>query len=181
VLETEPVISVEIGVFAGKSLFAIGGALQALGDDRKVYGIEPWNNAACEQGYEEGDENREWWGAVNMNLIERGFYDVRKYLNLEEKTVAIKAKSEDAVTKFEEWNQKGHPIDFLHIDGNHTEEVSARDVELFVPLVRKGGLIFFDDINWEPTKKAQDQLERLADLQRLEEGEGYFYGVFEKR
>ena len=40
------------------------------------------------------------------------------------------------------------PIDILHIDGNHSEQASYLDVTKWVPLVRSGGWIFFDDMTW---------------------------------
>jgi predicted O-methyltransferase YrrM len=40
----------------------------------------------------------------------------------------------------------GEPLDFLFIDGDHSFEGVARDLELFAPLVRPGGTIGFHDI-----------------------------------
>ena len=40
----------------------------------------------------------------------------------------------------------GEPLDFLFIDGDHTEPGVRRDYELYHPLVRPGGLIAFHDI-----------------------------------
>lgn len=40
----------------------------------------------------------------------------------------------------------GQPIDFLFIDGDHTEDGVQRDYELYRGLVRPGGLIAFHDI-----------------------------------
>ncbi len=51
----------------------------------------------------------------------------------------------------------------LHIDGNHSEEVSCADVNLWLPLVVKGGHIWMDDIHWESTKKAQAILSNACD------------------
>jgi len=39
-------------------------------------------------------------------------------------------------------------IDILHVDGNHSEEISFSDVLKWVPLVKKGGFIIFDDMAW---------------------------------
>lgn len=40
----------------------------------------------------------------------------------------------------------GRKIDFLYIDGDHTYEGVKKDFEMYSPLVRKGGIIGFDDI-----------------------------------
>lgn len=40
----------------------------------------------------------------------------------------------------------GEPVDFLFIDGDHTEAGVTQDYEFYSPLVRPGGLIAFHDI-----------------------------------
>lgn len=41
----------------------------------------------------------------------------------------------------------GKKIDFLFIDGEHSYKASKKDFEMYSPLVRKGGIIAFHDIN----------------------------------
>ncbi|MEM0476589.1 MAG: class I SAM-dependent methyltransferase, partial [Candidatus Aenigmatarchaeota archaeon] len=41
----------------------------------------------------------------------------------------------------------GNQLDFLFIDGDHTYEGVKKDFEMYSPLVRKGGIIAFHDIN----------------------------------
>jgi predicted O-methyltransferase YrrM len=41
------------------------------------------------------------------------------------------------------------PIDFVFIDGDHSYKWVKKDYELYSPLVRKGGIIAFDDIIWD--------------------------------
>lgn len=45
----------------------------------------------------------------------------------------------------------GSPLDFLFIDGDHTYEGVKRDFEMYLPLVREGGLIAMHDIALPPT------------------------------
>jgi predicted O-methyltransferase YrrM len=60
--------------------------------------------------------------------------------------------SHDPVTRREvERALRGKKIDFLFIDGDHTYEGVAADFELYVDLVREGGLIAFHDIVHEMT------------------------------
>ena len=42
------------------------------------------------------------------------------------------------------------PIDFLHIDGSHWVKDLNKDIELFVPHVKKGCYVFFHDYNIGP-------------------------------
>ncbi len=48
------------------------------------------------------------------------------------------------------------PIDILYIDGEHTTEAVMRDMLLYVPLVRPGGLVVMDDYGNEKVKRAVD-------------------------
>lgn len=54
----------------------------------------------------------------------------------------------------------GEPIDFAFIDGDHTYDGVRRDVEMYGPLVREGGLIGFHDILPQPDSP-ETQVHRL--------------------
>jgi cephalosporin hydroxylase len=42
---------------------------------------------------------------------------------------------------------RGRPVDFLFVDGDHTYEGVCADVELYLPLVRPGGIAAFHDVS----------------------------------
>ena len=48
------------------------------------------------------------------------------------------------------------PIDILYIDGDHTPNAVCRDIALYLPLVRSGGAVIFDDYGHEDVKRAVD-------------------------
>lgn len=177
----EPKIALEIGVFGGRALFAMALAMDSLEGERKTYGIEPWNNMACLQGYENPqDPNRKWWAEVDLKKIKDGYYALEKELDLGEQIEILEQKSDVCIEKFRKMHEQGNKIDLLHIDGNHSEKVSVKDVEMYLPLVRSGGIIIFDDMNWETTKKAQGIIfEKTDKLWIYEDAEGK-YGVFRK-
>jgi predicted O-methyltransferase YrrM len=52
-------------------------------------------------------------------------------------------------------SDEGAVIDILHLDGNHSAEASTRDVENYLPRLRRGGYLWFDDVNWPSTFAAQ--------------------------
>jgi predicted O-methyltransferase YrrM len=59
----------------------------------------------------------------------------------------------------------GEPVDFLFIDGDHTEAGVRQDYEFFSPLVRPGGLIAFHDIVEDqplPTNQVQHFWKKLS-------------------
>lgn len=138
---------VEIGVFGGKSLIPMALALKSLGHG-KIYGIDPWNKEASCEGME-GD-HYEWWHRLDHNKILIGLIDKIVRFELIDVIDLVRAKSID-VMPIEE-------IDFLHIDGNHSEKTALEDVEKWVPYVKTGGLIVFDDLDWPSTKKAVECL-----------------------
>ena len=61
----------------------------------------------------------------------------------------MKTTSAKAVEEFED-----ESIDILHIDGNHTEDSAYFDAVHWLPKVKQGGYIWFDDVNWSTTNKA---------------------------
>jgi predicted O-methyltransferase YrrM len=48
----------------------------------------------------------------------------------------LKMKSSDAVSQFEDGT-----IDFIYIDGNHQYDFVKKDLELYVPKIKSGGII----------------------------------------
>lgn len=141
IVATKPDLCVEIGVFGGSSL--IPQAL-ALKQNNKgiIIGIDPWKT---EDALEEmiHEDHREWWAKLNIE-------DVFKHAteNLTKFKVAnfcklIRDKAENVVNQFAD-----ESIDVLHIDGNHSEVLSYKDATLYLPKVKIGGYIFFDDIWW---------------------------------
>ena len=167
---TRPQTVVEVGVFGGKSLIPMAFALKAL-DSGVVYGIDPWS--APESMVGKMDEaNREWWAKVDYNAIYNGLVSKIKKFKLQKQVQLIKASSEGA--------KEIENIDILHIDGNHSEETSCFDVLKWVPLVRRGGLIIFDDLDWASTQKASNMLQDYG-VQFLELKEGNVWGVWIKQ
>ena len=66
----------------------------------------------------------------------------------------------------------GEPVDFLFIDGDHTEAGVRQDYEDYSPLVRPGGLIAFHDIVDDqplPTNEVQHFWKKLSPGQETKE------------
>lgn len=143
ILMLKPQIIVEIGVFGGKSLIPMAYALKENGMGA-VYGIDPWDSAKSIEGMD--GANKEYWNKVDHDAILQGLKRKIKKFNLVDQIELIRRTSEDAPLLYN--------IDILHIDGNHSDVTSLFDVNKWVPLMNKGGLIIFDDINWASTKTA---------------------------
>lgn len=137
ILASKPKTVVEIGVWGGKSLIPMASILKYI--NGKIYGIDPWESAASVQGImHEG--SRAFWTFVDHEDVMRKLIQYIEDFRLTEQVELIRATSLDAPII--------ENIDILHIDGNHSDETSYIDVTKWVPHVRKGGWIIFDDMNW---------------------------------
>ncbi|MBS0628660.1 MAG: class I SAM-dependent methyltransferase [Verrucomicrobia bacterium] len=154
---THPQICVEIGVFGGSSIYPTAKAL-AYQKSGVVYAIDPWSKEDCSEGYTPGDPNYEWWNSVDLDKIYRNFIQMLKKHHLQHHCVVMRMTAEQACASF-----VNETIDILHIDGNHSEESALRDAELYLPKVKRGGYIWFDDVNWRSTTKAIEFLSDYCD------------------
>jgi hypothetical protein len=62
----------------------------------------------------------------------------------------------------------------IHIDGNHSEELSTLDVQLWLPKVRSKGMVLMDDTDadqWPSVQKAVNIVKESCDL--IMEVDGY--------
>ena len=138
VLKTKPQVIVEIGVWGGKSFVPMASALQGLGQGI-AYGIDPWDNQASIEAVTE-PANLDYWGWVDHKLVKGRLIGKIKQFCLENYIELIQKTSEDT--------DPISDIDLLHIDGNHSDKTSYFDVTKWVPYVRSGGWIIFDDMTW---------------------------------
>ncbi len=150
ILDAKPMMVVELGVFGGRSLLPQALALRESGQGR-IYGIDPMQIAPAIEG-EIGEANAQWWlKDCPLNVIHQGCMEALWDENLEPWFIIIRATAEHAAHLFKD-------IDILHFDQNHSELSSMRDIQIYYPLVKPGGYIWFDDTNWTTTRKAQDWL-----------------------
>jgi len=163
IMEISPNVVVEIGVFGGRSLIAQALACRENGQSHgdaprgkgRVYGIDPWKTEATLEG--ETDENKKWWSTVDMHEIHKKCMEAIWRLNLDRHVRVIRGASQDVSVIF---RQKETRPDILFIDGNHSEVSSCRDVQLYLPLLRSGGFLWFDDCLWPSTKMALEMVEK---------------------
>lgn len=138
VLKTQPEIIVEIGVWGGKSLVPMACALQANGKGT-IFGIDPWSSFASTEEVKE-EANRNFWARADHEWILRDLKEKIAQFGLNDRILLIRNSSENAPIISN--------IDILHIDGNHSEKTSFADVTKWVPLMKPGGWIIFDDMTW---------------------------------
>ena len=165
ILEHRLQTCVEIGVFGGSSLIPQAIALRELGSGT-IVGIDPWESGAALENMMD-PANAEWWSKVDLEEIYRGCLRLISTAGLERYCQLIRAKAEDVHDRF-----GSASVDLLHIDGNHSELTSTADAVRYLPKVRPGGFIFFDDVSWREndamtTHKAIEFLKLHCDVHDL--------------
>lgn len=153
VLQEKPKVYVEIGVFAGASLFPVASALKFLNNGGFIIGIDPWNNKECTKNFDPliHDSFVTWWNNIHLEWIYHSVLNLVRQENLEDYRLLMRTTSEKAAVFIEE-------IDILYLDGNHSIQSLSKDVDLYVPKVRSGGYIWLNDFTRENIKKVLDQL-----------------------
>lgn len=163
ILATKPAHVVEIGVFYGKSLIC-----QALSLRKnrcgKIYGIDSWN-VADSLTYMTDENSINWWSSLNYDLIYESCIQNIQNSNTEHFVHILKSNSVDCIRNID------FPIDILHIDGNHEELASCHDVRLYVPKIKQGGFLWFNDANWHQSKKAIELIENQFHLQLIDKAQ----------
>lgn len=155
ILREKPLVVVEIGVFGGRSLVPQALALRENGKG-VIYGIDPWKLDSALEG-ENGKSNDDWWkNNVNLHEIHQLCVEAIWRQKLDEWCVLVRTPSQACHALFP-------MIDVLHIDGNHSEVASCRDVLIYAPKVKTGGYIWFDDVDWATTGRAVQLLEQSAE------------------
>lgn len=149
---------VEIGVFSGRSLLPIAKALQHNGNG-KVFAIDAWDVSEAIKGFNDSDPNCIWWSQLNFNHFYEETVHLVKKNKLNEFCVIIKQSSQNAVYLFAH-----ETIDFIHLDGNHNEDVALQDITNYFEKVKNGGYILLNDPNWFSMKSSLVFLLERADL-----------------
>ncbi len=157
VLDQKATIIVELGVFGGRSLIPVAMALRDAGQGGRIYGIDPWQIAAGVEGEPPGEGLQWWLTQCPLNDIHTGCMKAIWDEALEPWVVIMRCRAEQAAHLFAPGS-----IDILYIDSNHSEFCSCRDTNLYLPLVKPGGHIWFDDIDWPSTERARGLLDKAC-------------------
>jgi predicted O-methyltransferase YrrM len=152
----KPTCVVELGIFGGRSMLPQALMLKELGHG-VIYGIDPWTRPAALEG-EHAKADADWWGKQDLERIMIRFMGQVVNLGLVDVAIPIRATSQAVKAVFSFGS-----IDILHIDGNHSELASLRDIDLYFPKVRPGGHIWLDDIGWPTNAAAVMRLDGLCE------------------
>jgi glycosyltransferase involved in cell wall biosynthesis/predicted O-methyltransferase YrrM len=153
---------VEIGVYRGRSFFPMAYAAKLL--HGRAYGIDAYDyETAKEYDLDEdfGQEVNNFLASTDFSQIYEDVKNLRRELVFTDNSEIIKEKSNIAIKYFRE---NGIAVDMLHIDGNHDTQQVLEDVNLYLPLIRNGGFIVIDDVNWASVKPVLNKLKKKYDV-----------------
>lgn len=138
IFATRPQITIEIGIWAGKSFVPMAMAHKELGVGM-AFAIDPWQQSISIAG-QTNPADTEWWSHQDRHdYAFKQFEETIYALGLQNVTKIHRVKSDDF--------DPPENIGLLHIDGNHGEQ-SIRDVRRFCPKVISGGFLVLDDLQW---------------------------------
>lgn len=166
-------LGVEIGIYGGKSLFPVAQAFKHKGYGIH-YGIEAWDNEVAVET-PTNEANDAWWRDLDLKGIKQRFLENMMRLEMGGEIAVIQAPSDVSFQLFSSHRFRGK-VDLLHIDGAHSVNESLHDVSNWTKIVRPGGFVILDDINWPTVHLAHDYLKRLGkELMLIDQAElGHF-------
>lgn len=128
---------IEVGVFGGRSAIPM-----MLACNKNSFGVvhcvDPWSAEASIEGQVQ-DVDRNWWGSLNHDEIYNTFIKAVSDLGVAQRCAVHRVKSSDFVMP--------ESADIVHVDGNHGPD-ALKDTQKFSSVVRSGGYVVLDDLNW---------------------------------
>jgi predicted O-methyltransferase YrrM len=134
---------VEIGSFKGKSTAFMTVEIANSGKNIRFECIDPMKLMGHYAESAKNENEKEIFAGYSEEEFHARLASVSKFYKLHAMT------SEEAVNLYEDGS-----IDFLMVDGDHSYEGVKKDIELFLPKMRSGGLIAGDDAFAEDVVRA---------------------------
>jgi hypothetical protein len=132
----------EIGVLRGKTLFALLDANPSLA----MFAIDQWKQLPPRP-----NENAETYNDYDMNGLCASV--TQKAKTYHGRCQILKGDSEEMAAMVENGT-----LDFVFIDGDHTEAGVARDIRAWAPKVKEGGMVLGHDWPWPTVRRVIDRL-----------------------
>lgn len=151
IIGLRPKVTVEIGVFGGRSLIPMAMAHAFTGNGVAI-GIDPWEKQCSLNGMT--GENAQWWANVDHEAIYQQFLRAANRQIVEGWLNVVRQDSDTYALR----PDGPKVIDLLHIDGNHGPQ-AVNDVNLYATRIRAGGILIMDDVDW-----AAEAVTRVRDL-----------------
>lgn len=169
----KPQVCVDLGTYGGATFSVIAKSVQVNGMG-VVFAIDPWSNEEAVKGFQKNSRLFNWWSQIDLNWVYFQFLQQLQQDGLKEVSKIYRMTSAKALSLFED-----ESIDFLHIDGNHSENGFFFDVFQYYPKVKNNGFVLLNDANWVSARKAVIYLLENCEL-CIPYHEGMTYLLFKK-
>ena len=150
---------VEIGVLGGAHLLAIVDVCKK--NNNKIVGVDPFETLTVFNGQSEKEVEEQ--NQISVNTVRDGWKQNRENL---QKIIAehklesmVELKVEASWKAAEKFGDAS--IDLLHIDGDHSVEGVTKDLALYWPKMKVGGVVIMDDILWGCVRRAVSEFLKL--------------------
>jgi len=134
--ENKKIKYLEIGAFYGANVISVGKTYGSH-PESELYCIDPWIEYNDYPEYKNKQENT--YNTFLRNVDNSG---------LKDKIKIKRGFSDQEIVKF-----KDNFFDIIYIDGNHEPEYVLEDAVLSFRKLKVGGIMIFDDYNWNKGKK----------------------------
>lgn len=152
-------VIVNVGTYKGKSLSLMLDYVEKSEKNIKVYTIDDWSDILY------GDNEQD----IKSIFLENLSTDVDKFELIELDTC-------DGSTMFDD-----NSIDFIFLDTKHSFDHVSKEINCWIPKIKKGGIISGHDYHWSDVKRAVDDLiENVNTLTSTEWFDGTFYGWYNR-
>ena len=143
-------VCVEIGVFGGMSCIPVLIELHRA-EKGILHAIDPWDNVEATVGY--NDAHYDWWKNVDLNKVYNIFKNIISKYNFTKFVNIVKLPSNDA--------PKIDNINYLYIDGQHTEQ-AFKDIDKYATNIVEDGILILDDIGKDSFSMVMKDLPEYA-------------------
>ena len=134
-------VFVEVGCWKGKSTSYMGVEIVNSGKNIKCYAVDTWRGSEEHRG--------------DDLIINDTLYDLflQNTASLSHVITPVRKPSVEAAKDFADGS-----VDIVYIDANHTYEEVKKDIEAWLPKVKKGGIISGHDYGgWEGVTRAVNE------------------------
>lgn len=140
-------VCVEVGTWLGRSMACLLQAVQWHGKTITEYAIDSWIGSVREE-WQVQFVLEHGGGNAMLNQFEKNMRDCGVYSMV----TPIQISSVDGSTRFADG-----ALDFVFLDGDHTEEAVFADITAWLPKVKSRGIIAGHDVRWSGVKPAADE------------------------
>lgn len=142
---------IELGVYAGRSLFPMAIAYKESGAGA-VIGVDAWDNIAPLQGTNHPANNK-FWEELDINAIYNHFTKSIYDLQLQGVVYHEKCKSVDYAPSV-----KDYSCVIIHQDSAHNPETIIAELDAYISKLAIGGYWVVDDSDWPEVKDGYAKL-----------------------